>query len=196
MTGPRDAAAIVASLENPERFDEIYRRYRDDIFRFVVRRIGPDDAADVTADVFVRAFRIRHRYDSSRPDARPWLYGIATNVVGDHRRRMRIRRSRAASIAVTWLEPEAEFTDSVVAGADAVAQRDRLATALRSLGRRDRQVLLLAALEELTYQQIAEALDMPVGTVRSSLNRARRHMRELMTEGKRTTGVDEAGEPS
>lgn len=195
VTGPSDAEAIVGSLENPDRFDEIYRRYRDDIFRFVARRIGPDDAPDITADVFVRAFRVRDRYDPSRPDARPWLYGIATNVVGDHRRRMRIRRSRTESIAVSWLERDAEFSDLVAADADAVSQRAQLVTALRSLRRRDREVLLLAVLEDLTYQQIAEALGMPVGTVRSSLNRARRRMRELISEAERTTGVDTPEEP-
>ena len=91
---PTDAEVIRASWSEPERFAEIYDAYVDDIHRYVERRLGRDEADDVAAETFLEAFRQRERYDVDRPHARPWLYGIATNLVGRHRRQ-EVARYRA-----------------------------------------------------------------------------------------------------
>jgi RNA polymerase sigma-70 factor (ECF subfamily) len=183
---PTDAEIIFESLENPERFREIFRRHYDLIFRFTVKRVGRDLAADLTADVFVRAFQLRARYDVTRPLCRPWLYGIASNVVGDHLRRRNVGLGAALVLPP---EPADAFTavdDRVVSQGQAAA----LSEAVSKLRRSDRDVLFLYALEELSYAEIAESLAIPIGTVRSRLARARRRMRELLPDLEQTTDTN------
>lgn len=81
-----DAGVIKRSLDAPEAFAELYDRHAAAIQRFAARRLGHQIADDLIAETFLAAFRRRDRYDLSRPDARPWLYGIAVNVIGKHRR--------------------------------------------------------------------------------------------------------------
>src|SRR5262245_11487226 len=93
-TGGHDGAAIAASVDDPDRFTGIFDRHFDAIYGYTARRLGRDVADDVGAAVFVEAFAGRTRFDSSRADARPWLYGIATNLIHRHRR-TEARRLRA-----------------------------------------------------------------------------------------------------
>lgn len=167
------------SLEQPELFALLYDRYAPDIHRYAARRLGDTAADDITADTFLVAFRIRSRYDRTRPNARPWLYGIAGNLIGKQRR-AEVRALRALArtghdpVAASWGERWVEDTDS------RIAAQGPLAGALAGLSAPDRHVLLLVAWAELTYQEVAEALDIPVGTVRSRLNRARRKVRTAL----------------
>ncbi|MBT2417694.1 sigma-70 family RNA polymerase sigma factor [Streptomyces sp. ISL-22] len=183
MSGPpppaapaaNDAEVVAGSLEQPELFARLYDRYAPDIHRYAARRLGHGAADDITADTFLTAFRIRSRYDLTRPSARPWLYGIAANLIGKQRR-TEVRALRALArtghdpVAASWVED----SDS------RVAAQGPLADALASLSAGDRHVLLLVAWADLTYQEVAEALDLPVGTVRSRLNRARRKVRTAL----------------
>ncbi|MYX72056.1 sigma factor, partial [Streptomyces sp. SID3915] len=93
-----DASVVRRSLTDPDVFAELFHRYADDIHRYVARRLGAEAADDLMAETFVVAFQQRRRYDLDRPEARPWLYGIATNLVGGHRR-AEARRLRAMSRA-------------------------------------------------------------------------------------------------
>ncbi|MEV3921254.1 RNA polymerase sigma factor [Actinomadura coerulea] len=86
---PTDASLIAASRTEPERFAGLFRRHAPEIMRYATRRLGRDAAEDVVAETFLIAFDRRHRYDAARPDARPWLYGIATNLIRRHRSRSR-----------------------------------------------------------------------------------------------------------
>jgi len=105
-----DAAVIQLSRHEPEHFTVLFRRHAPHIRRYVVRRLGHDAADDIVAETFLLAFRQRDSYDQARADARPWLYGIATNLIGRHRR-AEIRQYRA--LARTGLDPVAEsFTAS------------------------------------------------------------------------------------
>jgi DNA-directed RNA polymerase specialized sigma24 family protein len=88
-----DATVIERSWHEPERFAELYDRHAAAIHRYVSRRLGAEMADDVVAETFLAAFRWRQRYDLGRADARPWLYGIAANMIGKHRR-AEIRRLR------------------------------------------------------------------------------------------------------
>ncbi|MFH8770752.1 RNA polymerase sigma factor [Streptomyces sp. NPDC017958] len=174
-----DAEIVAQSLEQPELFALLYDRYAPDIHRYAARRLGDTAADDITADTFLVAFRIRSRYDRTRPNARPWLYGIAGNLIGKQRR-AEVRALRALArnghdpVAESWGESWVEDTDS------RIAAQGPLAGALAGLSAPDRHVLLLVAWAELTYQEVAEALDIPVGTVRSRLNRARRKVRTAL----------------
>ncbi|GIH14975.1 RNA polymerase sigma factor [Rugosimonospora africana] len=184
-----DAAVIAASIGEPERFAAIFDRHAPHIHRYLARRLGDDAADDALGETFLAAFRRRHRYDTSRRDARPWLYGIATNLVGQwHRSAFREHRLRMAMPAAPVDDGHA---DRVVAGVVAQATRRALAGALARLAPGDRDVLLLIAWEELSYEQVATALSIPVGTVRSRLHRARRQVRSALGDSDPTMAGEE-----
>src|SRR5260370_16385040 len=84
-TDADDATVIQLSRHEPEHFTVLFRRHAPHIQRYVVRRLGPDAADDIVAETFLLAFRQRNSYDPERSDARPWPYGIATNLIGRHR---------------------------------------------------------------------------------------------------------------
>ncbi len=173
-----DAALIEQSWHEPEAFAGLYDRHAAPIHRYVTRRLGDGLADDVVAETFLAAFRQRRRYDVRRPDARPWLYGIAANVIGKHRR-SEVRMLQA--FARTGADPVADsYGDRVDSRVSASAAGPHLAAALAALAARDRDVLLLIAWADLSYDEVASALEIPVGTVRSRLNRARRKVREAL----------------
>jgi RNA polymerase sigma-70 factor (ECF subfamily) len=146
-------------------------------------------ADDLTAETFLVAFRQRHRYDVARCDARPWLYGIATNLVAQHRRD-EARQFRLQQI-VGPDPDQACHADRAAAVATAQAARATLSAALATLSPPDRDALLLIAWEQLTYDEAAVALGIPLGTVRSRLNRARRKVREALNGSDPTTVLEE-----
>src|SRR5947208_3253071 len=82
-----DAELIIESLDEPARFGQLFDRHAEVVFRYLARRIGPDDASDLLADVFLAAFEARFRYLSDFSTALPWLYGIASNLLRKHLRR-------------------------------------------------------------------------------------------------------------
>lgn len=183
-----DSAIIEASLREPERFAELFNRHAAVLHRYVVRRLGPDHAEDVVAETFTRAFEKRRKYAFDRSDALPWLYGITTNIIGTHRR-AEVRGYRA--LARTGEDPVAvAFDERVAARVSASATRERLAAALAKLGRGERDVLLLIAWGDLSYEETAQALGVPIGTVRSRLSRARRKIAHALG-GSNPTDVTE-----
>jgi len=177
-----DAEIIAASLSDGSEFSVVFDRYYDTVYKYVARRIGSDAAGDIASEVFTRAFAVRHKYDTSRPLCRPWLYGIASNLVRDHLRRQK-RRSRAYLKAASQ---EEAAHDAPISEAEARASAALMAPlvnqALGKLKEGDREVLLLFALGELSYEEIATSMAIPIGTVRSRLARARRRMQELVPE--------------
>ncbi|MER6347902.1 RNA polymerase sigma factor [Streptomyces sp. NPDC001595] len=174
-TADDDAALIAASLDRPEHFAALFDRHAPAVHRYVARRLGRDAADDVTAETFLTAFRIRARFDADRAGVRPWLHGIAAKQISRHRRE-EIKALRI--LARTGGDPVAEtWTDSADDRVAAQAASRTLAGALARLSEGDRHVLLLFAWADFTYQEIAQALDIPVGTVRSRLNRARKKLR-------------------
>lgn len=173
-----DAAVIEESLDRPEAFAELYDRYAPAIHRYATRRLGAGAADDITADTFLAAFRARGRFDPARASARPWLYGIAANLIGRHRR-AEVRGLRA--LARTGLDPVAHsWVDEADDRLIAQAAHAPLAGALAGLAAGDRHVLLLVAWADLSYAEVAEALEIPIGTVRSRLSRARRKVRAVL----------------
>ncbi|MGW0781994.1 RNA polymerase sigma factor [Streptomyces sp. NPDC002913] len=175
---------VERSWDEPDVFSVLFDRYADDIHRYVARRLGTEAADDLMAETFVIAFQQRRRYDVSRPQVRPWLYGIATHLVGGHRRAeaRRLRAlARAASTADTGGSDDGEpMADRVAARVSAEGLRAELAGALAALPARYRDVLLVVAWGDLDYAEAAEALGVPVGTVRSRLHRARKKLRAAL----------------
>ncbi|MFC4059428.1 RNA polymerase sigma factor [Planomonospora corallina] len=173
-----DAALIERSLADPDAFAGLFDRHADEIHRYAARRL--DDAAsadDVTAETFLVAFRKRARYDLGRADARPWLYGIASNLISGHRR-AETRRLRA--LARQAPERAAGFEERSAERVTADLLRPALAAALTRLSSAERDLLLLVAWAELSYEEAAEALGIPVGTVRSRLSRTRTKIRRFL----------------
>jgi RNA polymerase sigma factor (sigma-70 family) len=178
MAQESDAAVIRASLDEPGRFGTLFDRHATVLFRYLVRRVGVDEAEPLLGDVFRIAFEKRASYDAERPNARPWLYGIATNLLAHHRRSEARRIGATARVLARQL-PGEDPADEVVARLDAGELLPRIAEAVARLPEGERDALLLYVWEELGYEEIATALDVPVGTVRSRLNRARSTLREL-----------------
>lgn len=173
-----DATLIARSRAEPEVFAAIFDRHATEIHRYASRRLGPALAEDVVGETFLVAFRRRDRYDLSYRDASPWLFGIATNMISRHRQ-AEVRFYRA--LARTGVDPVVESpADDVVARVAAAGQRRTIAAALARLSAADRDTVLLVDWAELSYDQAAMALHVPVGTVRSRLSRARRKMRDAL----------------
>jgi RNA polymerase sigma-70 factor, ECF subfamily len=179
-----DAEVVANSLSDPHAFGELFERHFDAIFRFLARRVGSDAAQELASDVFLVAFRSRSRFDLRRESALPWLYGIATNLLRNRLRADRRRDEAERGLAVLVSRLPREDPDLAL-----VRLRQDLRTALSRLSERDREVLLLTAWERLSYAAISEALDLPIGTVKSRLHRARQALGEhLDPSGQYRTG--------
>lgn len=169
-----DAQVIEQSLSRPAAFHLIFDRHFLTVHRYLRHRLSSDTAADdLAAETFTRAFAARHRYVASTPDARPWLYAIATNLLRDEQR----RRGRVAALNDRLAREPASHRSDAPPGGDAV-----LTDALLALRGEEREVLLLFAWAELSYEEIAAVVDAPVGTVRSRLSRARQKLRTHLAE--------------
>lgn len=180
MAAESDADVIASSLQEPGRFGAVFDRHATVVFRYLVRRVGVNDADALLGEVFRVAFEKRATYDTACPDARPWLYGIATNLLARHRRG-EARRIRATARLLARQRPADDPAEQVVGTLDARELWPHVAEAVAALPDEERDALLLYAWEGLSYDQIADALGVPVGTVRSRLNRARVRLRELRT---------------
>ncbi len=172
-----DADAIRRSATEPDAFVAVFDRHFDAVHRYLHRRLGGDLADDLAAETFTRAFASRRSFVPHDAGALPWLYGIATNLVRRHRRteerRLRAYARTGRDDAVLVDE------DAVVDRADAERLGAAIAGALAALPRDERDTLCLVAIAELTQEQAAAALGVPVGTVSSRLSRARARLHEL-----------------
>ena len=175
---PSDAEVIGRSLNEPQAFGLIYDRHAATVFRFLGRRTGAEVAEGLLGELFRIAFERRKIFDTSRESALPWLYGIGSNLLLKHRR-SEARRLRASARMAADDETPNRRTPAL----DARLLFPRVAAAIEALPAGEREALLLFAWEDLSYQSVAEALELPIGTVRSRLNRARAHLRELLEPG-------------
>lgn len=174
-----DAEAIEKSLREPRAFAAIFDRHAALLFRFLIRRTGRDAADELLGETFRIAFERRDKFDTTYASARPWIYGIATNLIAKHRRSQARRAKATARLPVSPAHDE--LADAVAASVDAHAMWSRVNGAIAELPDGERDALVLYAWEELSYEDIAVALDIPIGTVRSRINRARSRLRELVS---------------
>ncbi|HEX6844151.1 MAG TPA: RNA polymerase sigma factor [Actinomycetota bacterium] len=170
---PTDADLVRASLSDPVAFEAVFDRHFVPVYGYCVRRIGAEAGEDVAALTFLRAFRARGRFRMETSDARPWLLGIAGNLIREHRR---AERRHLRLLAKVGRQPVETVPDPSIS----TEARTQLAAALLRLSRADRESLLLHVWGGLSYEEIAAATGVPLGTVRSRIHRARRRVRELL----------------
>ena len=163
---------------DPEGFGQLFDHHARSVYNHCFRRTASwADAEELTSAVFVEAWRRRHVVRPIGESARPWLLGVANNLLRNHRRSL--RRHRAALARLPEPRPEPDPADDVAGRLADERQMRRVLALVERLPRRDQEVLALCAWSELTYHEAATVLDVPVGTVRSRLARARARLAEL-----------------
>ncbi|MDQ1084482.1 MULTISPECIES: RNA polymerase sigma factor [Microbacterium] len=170
-----DNELIVRSHVDPAVFATLYDRHASAVYRYLAQRLGDHAADDVMSETFLVAFERRGAYDPQVLDARPWLLGIATRLMRKHARLEAVAWKGMAAHMAAQVAPD--LIERAGARMDAERLTRRLTSALRKLSDADRDTLLLYAWGHLDYAAIAAATDVPIGTVRSRLNRARRVLR-------------------
>jgi RNA polymerase sigma factor (sigma-70 family) len=173
-----DSAVVAASMSQPAAFGVLFDRHAGLVYRYLARRVGTNEAQALLGETFRIAFERRAAFDPTYESARPWLYGIATRLVAGHRRG-EARRLRATARLRSGHQGGEDQTEAVDRRLDAAARWPSVAEAITRLPTGERDALILHVWEGFSYDEVAESLQVPVGTVRSRLNRARRHLREL-----------------
>ena len=160
----------MSDVESPaDTFDAIFEAHFRSIHRFLSRRVGSALADDLAAETFAAAYRSRASFDPTRGAVRSWLFGIATNLLRAHWRQEQRLLALEARLGAARDRHAPDASEVVLSSLLA----PRLAAALATLTSEQRDVLLLHAWAELTSEEIASALDVPAGTIRSRLSRAR-----------------------
>ena len=160
-----DAEVLARSTVEPSAFAIVYERHQVAVRRYVARRVGSEVGDDLASEVFARAFRGRERCRAEHATVLPWLLGVANHVIADHRRTEQRRLKalqRLAGAAPRLIEHEDRDLSAELVGE------------LRRLSAEDRDALLLVVWGELSYEEAATALAVPIGTVKSRIARARR----------------------
>jgi RNA polymerase sigma-70 factor (ECF subfamily) len=173
-----DAAVIRRSFRTPKVFGEVFDRHWDSVYGYCRSRAG-DAGEDLAAETFRLAFDRRATYELDRADARPWLLGLATNLIRNHLRGCDRGRRAMGRLGADTCEDHAEVA---IGRVEAALLGPALAQALDGIPDGDRDALLLMAWNDLSYQEVAEALGIPVGTVRSRISRARLRLRVRLSE--------------
>ncbi|GAA4974000.1 RNA polymerase sigma-70 factor (ECF subfamily) [Nonomuraea thailandensis] len=164
----------ISAVSDAEAISDCYRRHAPAVRTFLRRLVSPQDVEDVLQVVFADVWRSRERYDPARSQA-AWVFLIARRRAVDH---LRVRR-----VCTVPLEAVAEAgTPHEQAADDRLADRDRVRAALAQLSLAQRQVIELAYYGELTQQEIAERLRVPLGTVKARTSRGLHKLSALLSE--------------
>jgi RNA polymerase sigma-70 factor (ECF subfamily) len=173
---PPDGVVIRASVDEPARFEAIFDRHYDAVRRYAQRRLGDSAGEEVAAQTFLVAFDRRSSFRQDSASARPWLLGIASNLLRHHVRAEQTRLRILGGIGGGPDDPGPDDPERL----DAQRLGPTIAEELGALGPDDRDTFLLFAIGDLSYFEIAEALRIPVGTVRSRIHRVRARLRERL----------------
>ena len=159
--------------------ETLYLAHVEAIYAYLARRLGSELANDLAAETFRVAIENLERFDTTRGSERAWLFGIAPNLMRRHwrteTRRLRAM-SRHANVPATALDPLLGVTERI----DATQESQRLLRAVANLAAEDRDLLVLVAWERCSHREVADALGIPMGTVRSRLHRIRTELRTGM----------------
>lgn len=185
-----DAEIIAASLIDPECFGLLFERHFQAVFSYAVRSIGVVEGEEIASEVFVQAFSSRRRFDLSYRSARPWLLGIASNLVSTRYRSFE-RRTRAYRRALGREGQTEEFETKAAERVDASSHSVRVRDALAALRPPERTVVSLFVFGGLSYQEIAQVLGLREGTVKSRLSRGRANLRNALADIGEQWGNDE-----
>jgi RNA polymerase sigma-70 factor (ECF subfamily) len=175
-----DASLIAATLAGDSAaFGRLVAAYQDRLYNSLLRVLGSsEDAADIVQDAFVQAFTKLNTFRGTSAFY-TWLYRIAFNLAMSHARRGHKTTSLDGMKALVGEEPM-DGAPAVESGLIQQERIDLVHAALAQLGLDYRQILVLREIDGYSYEEIAEILELPVGTVRSRLFRARMHMRDLL----------------
>jgi RNA polymerase sigma-70 factor, ECF subfamily len=192
---PEEEAELLrrACAGEKDAYGQIVEIHRERLYGAAFRALrNHEDARDLSQDAFVNAFRNIHRFDSSRPFY-PWLSRILRNLCIDHLRRNRPGRQLSYDQMLEEQHvPEESFGDALGAAPFQGDVRDRiqaqqqaalLRTAIGTLKPEFREIIMMFHFEEMKYHEIAETLDIPIGTVMSRLFHARRALKNVLAEG-------------
>jgi len=179
VTVRSDEEELVDGLhgDDPGALATLFDRYGDRIHNHCFRHLADwAEAEDATSSVFLEVWRHRRRVQLHDGSALPWLYGVATNVCRNAGRSR--RRYLRAVASLPSPQPEADHAEQVSDRVGSEARMRAVLDQVRALPAREREVLALVVWAGLRYDQAAAALDVPVGTVRSRLSRARARLAE------------------
>jgi RNA polymerase sigma-70 factor (ECF subfamily) len=166
LSGDRDAFAVLVE------------RYGGRVYNLALRIVGdPDAASDCAQEAFVRAYRSLHRYDPAFPFG-PWILKIATNTSRTHLRTWHAHQDLGGDVEERP-EPEEAGPELVAVRREEVAE---VLAAMVSLPPAYRAALTLRHMQQLSYQEVADALEVPIGTVKTHLHRARAALRRALAE--------------
>jgi RNA polymerase sigma-70 factor, ECF subfamily len=173
------AATVAAPAElSPETLGELFEEHARAIYNYCFRRTADWALAeDLTSAVFLEAWRRRKDVDLVGEPPLPWLYGVATNLLRNHRRSL--RRFRSALERVPPPVPTPDFAEETAERLDDERRMREVLADVERLPRGQQEVLALCVWAGLEYEEAARALDVPVGTVRSRLARARAELASL-----------------
>lgn len=166
-----DADIIRNSIADPNTFEDIFHRHYKTIYNYFSRRVEKEVIEELASSVFVKAFEIRNKFDTTKENSLPWLYGISSNILNTSRRtknRYQVKQKRAFE----FYKQDAISNDKNLLFEDKKIN-DVISEALLKLKKADLEVVLLFIWEQLTYQEIASTLKIPIGTVKSRMNRAK-----------------------
>ena len=200
MTTTSDAELVLRSRSGDDRaFAELVRRYHGEVYGLALRSLkNADDAQDLAQEAFLRAFRALDRFDPTRRFG-AWMYAITARLCIDVHRQ---KRHRFLSLSVpeqgtAGEEREWELPDTGPGPLDEAEQTElgaQLDAYIARLSPDYRVAILLRHAHDLSYEEIAEALDTPVGTIKARIHRARSQLRAWMEGGELDPGASEAPE--
>ncbi|MGH3691989.1 MAG: RNA polymerase sigma factor [Microbacterium sp.] len=187
-----DSEIVRRSRQEAAAFGELFERHARAVVGFASRRVGADVAEDVLSETFLVAFRRRASFDLRVDSARPWLLGIATRII--HRHRASEAKQLRSLLAQPPERARPDDSDGLSDRLDASASLRELAPRVAALAKKDRDTLFLFAWGDLSYEETAQALGVPVGTVKSRLNRVRRLLASARAGNKTSTSTQHTSE--
>lgn len=171
---------------DPRAFRELVRRYERPVFSVLMRVVRrPEDAEDLAQETFVRVYRALDRYDPTRPFT-AWLFTIASRLAIDH-----LRRKRLPTMSLSQSDPGSsdertiDIEDPGLQPDEVTSHREEEVQAqslIDSLPEHYRIVVMLRHQQDLSYEEIAEALQLPLGTVKARIHRARALLKDRIAE--------------
>lgn len=176
-----DDAQVMVDVQHgdPAAFRILVERYKKRAYYLALKLVGdPDDAYDLSQEAFIRVYNARRRYDQRRPFY-SWFYAILSNLAKNHVKKRAVRSQYAAEVrgAGEAQLDERELPDFIV---EADETRKAVWAAIEKLPYEQREIIVLRHFEDMSYEEIANLLGIPVGSVMSRLYYARKRLRELL----------------
>lgn len=189
MSAQSEDLMLIERAQHGDRasLNELIRKYETRAYQYAFRLTrNPEEAADVVADAFVRVYNALPNFKGNAQFT-TWLYRILTNCYLDHRKKESKRQTTSldASVETNEGEIERQVEDPHGTPEDDLLRSERgrhVDTALRTLPDYQRSMILMFHAEQMSYEEIAESLDLPIGTVKSRLNRARLSLRDILSK--------------